>query len=75
MYEPLYEYFEKHLSKHQYDFVRDRSVTTNMSCFLQKNYEAMDKNYEAMAVTTSLSFTLTSPKISTKYRIKNYSLK
>ena len=44
MYEPLYEHFEKHLSKHQHGFVRGRSVTTNMLSFLQKNYEAMDKN-------------------------------
>ena len=44
MYEPLYEFFEKHLSKHQHGFVRCRSVTTNMLSFLQKIYEAIDKN-------------------------------
>ena len=36
MYEPLYEHFEKHLSKHQLDFVRGRSVTTNRLSFLHK---------------------------------------
>ena len=44
MYEPVHEHFGKHLSKHQHGFVRGRSVTTNMFSFLQKIYEAMDKN-------------------------------
>ena len=44
MYEPLYEHFEKHLSKHHYCFVRGRSVTKNKLSFLQIIYEAMDKN-------------------------------
>ena len=34
-FSPLYEQFEKHLSKHQHGFVRSRSVTTILLSFLQ----------------------------------------
>ena len=51
MYEPLHERFGKHLSKHQHGFVRGRSVATNMLSFLQKIYEAMDKNTSDNIVT------------------------
>ena len=51
IYEPLYEQFEKHLSKHQHGFVRCRSVTTNTLSFLQRIYEAMEKNTSDNIVT------------------------
>ena len=63
MYEPLYEHFEKHLSKHQHGFVRGRSVTTNMLSFLQKIYEAMDKNTSDNRVTFYSDFSKAFDKV------------
>ena len=63
MYEPLYEHFEKHLSKHQHGFVRDRSLTTNMLSFLQKFYEAMDKNTSDKIVTFYSDFSKSFDKV------------
>ena len=63
MYEPLYEHFGKHLSKHQHGFVRGRSVTTNMLSFLQKIYEAMDKNTSDNIVTFYSDFSKAFDKV------------
>ena len=51
MYEPPYEHFEKHLSKHQHGFFRGRSVTTNMISCQQKIYKAMERNISDNIVT------------------------
>ena len=63
MYEPLYEHFEKHFSKHQHGFAQGRSVTTNMFSFLQKLYEAMDKNTSYNIVTFYSDFSKAFDKV------------
>ena len=40
----LFDHFVKFLTKHQHGLVRTRSVTTNMLSFLQKIYQALDRN-------------------------------
>ena len=67
MCKPLYEHFEKHLSKHQHGFVRGRSVTKNMISFLQKKiYEAMDKNTSDNIVTFYSDFSKAFDKVPDK---------
>ena len=63
MYEPLHEHFGKHLSKHQHGFFWGRSVTTNMFSFLQKIYEAMDKNTSDNIVTFYSDFSKAFDKV------------
>ena len=63
MHEPLYEHFEKHFSKHQHGFAQGRSVTTNMFSFLQKLYEAMDKNTSYNIVTFYSDFSKAFDKV------------
>ena len=54
------------MSKHQHGFVRVRSVTTNMLSFLQKIYEAMDKNTSDNIVTFYSDFSKAFDKVAHK---------
>ena len=63
IYEPVCANFENHLSRHQHSFVRGRSVTTKMLSFLQKIYEAMDKNTSNNIVTFYSDFSKTFDKV------------
>ena len=63
MYEPIYERFEKHWSKHKHSFVRSRSVTKNMLSFQQKIYEAVDKNTSDYIVTFYSDFSKAFDKV------------
>ena len=64
MYEPLYELFEKRLSKHQHGFVRDNSVTTNMLSFMQKDLRG--KNTSDNIVTFLSDFSKAFDKVPLK---------
>ena len=44
MYEPLYDHFQKYMKSSQHGFVKKKSVVTNLLAFLQRVYEALDKN-------------------------------
>ena len=66
MYEPLYEHFENHLSLHQHGFVRGRTVAPNMFSFLQKIYEAMDKNTSDNIVIVCPDFSKAFDKVTHK---------
>ena len=44
MYSPLYEHFKDHLSINKHDFVKKRSVMSNMLQFLNRIYKTLDEN-------------------------------
>ena len=63
MYEPLYERFEKHWSKHKHGFVRSRSVSKKMLSFQQKIYEAVDMNTSDYIITFYSNFSKAFDKV------------
>ena len=44
LYSPLYEHFKDHLSVNQHDFVKKRSVMSNMLQFLNRIYKTLDES-------------------------------
>ena len=56
LYEPLYKFFADHLVKEQLEFVRNRSVWTNMLPFLQRIHFAMNSNSQDNVVVFHADF-------------------
>ena len=57
MYPALYDHFIKFLTRSHHEFVKNRSVVTNMLSFLKEIYEAIDKNAENHVIAFYTDFT------------------